>query len=135
MLHVRDMMTADPITTSPGATLEEAAALGRDGDPYDAYPVTEDGHVLGLLPLRVLREVPPGEWPDRRVGEFTLGRVEAPVVTGDDTLASALAALQAAPVQSALVLEGESLAGLLRITDIEDALRARAGRTPSPASG
>jgi Zn-dependent protease len=135
MLRVRDMMTADPLTTSPGATLEEAAALGRDGDPYDAYPVTEDGHVLGLLPLRVLREVPPAEWPHRRVGEFALGLADAPVVTGDDTLASALAALQAAPVQCALVIDGGSLAGLLRITDIEDALRAGAGRTPSPASG
>ena len=135
MLLVRDMMTADPVTTGPGATLEEAAALGGDGDPYDAYPVTEDGRVLGLLPLRVLQEVPRADWPHRRVGEFTLGRYEAPVVTVDDTLASALAALQAAPVQSALVLDGDSLAGLLRVVDIEDALRARSGPAPSPASG
>ena len=135
MLRVGDMMTPDPVTTAPGATLEEVAALGRDGDPYDAYPVTEDGRVLGLLPLRALQEVPREDWPHRRVGEFTLGRPEAPVVTVDDTLASALAALQAAPVQSALVLDGESLAGLLRVIDIEDALRARADRAPSPASG
>lgn len=134
-LRVRDMMTPDPITTTPGATLEEVASLGRDGDAYDAYPVTEDGRVLGLLPLDALREVPREDWPRRRAGEFTIGRFAAPVVTADDTLAGALAALEASTVQSALVLDGEGLAGLLRLSDIEDALRARAGGRPSPASG
>lgn len=134
-MRVRDMMTTDPLTTSPGATLEEVAALGRDGDRYDAYPVTEDGRVLGLLPLRALQQVPRDEWAHRRAGEFTLEGPDAPAVTIEDTLAGALAALQAAPVQSALVLDGDRLAGLLRVADIEDALLPGTGRAPTPASG
>ena len=43
----------------------------------------------------------------------------------------ALATMEGARAESALVLEGEQLVGLLRVADIARAVRARAGRPPS----
>ena len=131
-LRVGDMMTADPVTTGPGDTLAEVAAASVI-DPSDAYAVVADGRVVGLLPLDRLERVPREEWALRRVSEVMIDRIEAPVLGVDDGLPAALATMQGAQVESALVLEGERLVGLLRVADIARALSARSGA--NPASG
>lgn len=133
MLRVGDMMTHDPVTAAPGDTLEEVAAAAFHIDPADAYAVMEDDRVVGLLPLERLHAVPRAEWPERRVSEVMIARFEAPVLGVDDGLPVALATMEGAHVESALVLEGERLVGLLRVADIARALRARAGHPPSAA--
>ena len=129
-LKVGDMMTPDPVTTEPDATLDGVAASTFHIDPADAYPVLENGWVVGLLPLRRLQEVPREEWGTRRVSDCMLGRFEVPILAVDDGLPAALAAMQGSRIESALVLDGERLVGLLRVADIARALR-RAGRPPS----
>ncbi len=133
MLRVGDMMTPDPVTTRPGDTLEDVVAAAFHIDPADAYAVVEDGRVVGLLPLDRLERVPRDEWASRSVSDVMIGRFEAPVLGVDDGLPVALATMEGAKAESALVLEGEQLVGLLRVADIARALRARADA--NPASG
>lgn len=47
-LTLKDVMTKDPITISPEATLEEAAVLMRDHD-IGALPVLEGGRLVGII--------------------------------------------------------------------------------------
>lgn len=133
MLRVGDMMSHDPVTAHPDDTLEQIAASAFHIDPADAYAVMEEGRVVGLLPLDRLQRVPRSEWAATRVYQVMIARFEAPVLNVDDGLPVALATMEGARVESALVLEGERLVGLLRVADIARAVRARAGRPPSAA--
>ncbi len=47
-LTLKDVMTRDPLTITPDATLEEAAVLMRDNE-VGALPVVEGGKLLGII--------------------------------------------------------------------------------------
>lgn len=47
-MTVRDVMTKNPLTISPEATVEEAALLMRDKQ-ISGLPVVEDGHIVGIV--------------------------------------------------------------------------------------
>jgi Zn-dependent protease/CBS domain-containing protein len=123
-LRVRDMMVADPVTTTPDLTLGDFAGSTGRGLPHEAYPVVDDGRVVGLFPLRCLDEVPRDEWGTLRVADCMLSRERTPILSADDGIPAALAALEGAEPQSALVLDGERLVGLLSVSDIARALRS-----------
>lgn len=126
MLTVRDMMDPDPVTTAPGLTLQGFADQTAGRPPHVAYPVIDAGRAVGLLPLRCLAEVPHERWTEHRVAECMLDRSHAPALAADDPLPAALAALEGTELESALVLDGDRLVGLLSVADVARALRAAA---------
>lgn len=123
VLTVRDMMDADPVTTAPGLTLEAFADATAEAPPHLAYPVIDEGRAVGLLPLRCLAEVPRERWAEHRVAECMLDRAHAPALAADDGLPAALAALEGTELESALVLEGDRLVGLISVADVARALQ------------
>src|SRR3954468_11666191 len=46
--EVRDMLTADPVTVTAGATIEEAARIIAP-KKHNRLPVTEDGRLVGVV--------------------------------------------------------------------------------------
>jgi len=68
---VRDLMAPAPVTVGPRATLEDAAALMREG-PIGSLPVTADGDLVGIVTATdVLDELGRtgtrvGRWPPSR---------------------------------------------------------------------
>lgn len=129
MLRVRDMMVANPLTTTPDVTLEGFAEAALGHRLRTALPVVVDGRAVGLFPLRCMDEVPRDEWDTRRVIDCMLTRDHVPTLSADDGIGAALAALEGTELQSALVLDGERLVGLLSAADIARALRLGAGET------
>jgi Zn-dependent protease len=121
-LRVRDVMVADPVTTSPWLTLAEFADRTDWSGRHTAYPVVDDGQAVGLVPLRCLAEVPREDWAVRRVADCMVRRERLATLTADDDLAAALAALRRSEQGRALVLDGDRLVGLLSITDVARAL-------------
>lgn len=127
-VRVRDLMSREPATVEPTATLGafmDGVAWSRR---FTTYPVVEDGRVLGLLAFRGVAEVPRGEWDVRTVASCMIPRERVPVVHEDDEAEAALAALMESGVHRAFVLEGEQLVGLLSITDVLRALDVAAPR-------
>jgi hypothetical protein len=57
-LHVRDVAVRDPVTTRPDVTIGEFFDDIAWTTKHATYPVTENGHVVGLLPLRSVAKVP-----------------------------------------------------------------------------
>ncbi|MEA2447612.1 MAG: hypothetical protein QOK47_1249, partial [Actinomycetota bacterium] len=53
-ITVREVMTADPVTVSPGATVRDAANLMFDKWFRHLPVVAEDGSVAGIISLRDL---------------------------------------------------------------------------------
>jgi len=124
-VRVRDLMVRDPVTTSPDVTLGEFMDELVWHRRYTTYPVTEDGRAVGLLPFRLVAQVPRREWDERRVRDVMLPRERVPVVSSEDELIDAAADMAESEVNRALVLDGEALVGLLSGTDVGRALEMR----------
>ena len=127
-LRVADLMVRDP------ATVDQNMSLGRFMDDvvwsrrFTTYPVTDNGHVVGLLPFRRVAQVPRSEWEERSVRDCMLGLDEVPVLAPDDRLTDVADRLGENGVNRALVVEDGRLAGLLSITDVARALELGGSR-------
>jgi CBS domain-containing protein len=78
-MKIKDIMTAEPRTCSPGTTLASAAALMLDGD-CGALPVVNDGKLVGIVTDRDLYIALATR--DKRSSEITVGEVvQTPVYT------------------------------------------------------
>ena len=126
-LRVGDVVVRDPVTTSPdvsiGEFMDDIAWTAR----HATYPVTENGHVVGLLPLRSVSEVPRSEWETVTVRDCMLPRDQVPVVREDDDLFDAAAEIADGDLSRALVLDGDRFVGLLSWSDVRRALELRRG--------
>jgi CBS domain-containing protein len=130
-LHVRDLMTPDPVTAGPELTLgrfmDEVVSPRR----HTTYPVVSDGRAVGLLPFRCVAEVPRAEWDTRRVRDCMLPLADVPVVGRDDRVGPALQGLLRSPLRRALVVDDGRLVGLLSVSDLADGL-AGGARNAAP---
>ena len=63
-MDARDVMTREPVTLGPGATMGEAATLMRQED-CGSIPIVEDGRLVGIVTDRdiVIRAVAAGKDP------------------------------------------------------------------------
>jgi Zn-dependent protease/CBS domain-containing protein len=124
-LKVRDLEVREPVTTSPDVTIGEFMDDIVWKTHYTTYPVTENGHAVGLLPFRCVAQVPRSEWEQRKVRECMLPRDSVPVVAEDDELIDAATELAGSDINRALVVDGDRLVGLLSGTDVARALQVR----------
>jgi Zn-dependent protease/CBS domain-containing protein len=124
-LRVRDLMVRDPVTTKADVTLGEFMDDVVWTRRYTTYPVTDNGHAVGLLPFRCVAEVPRSEWDRRTVRECMKRLEEVPVVAQNDEVIDAAGELAENDLNRALVLDGDRLVGLLSVTDVARALEMR----------
>jgi Zn-dependent protease len=124
-LRVRDLMVRDPVTTHPDVTLGEFMDDVVWKLRFTTYPVTDNGHALGLLPFRCVAQVPRQEWDERTVGDCMIPRDRVPVLDEDEELIDAAAELSESELSRGLVLDGDRLVGVLSGTDVSRALELR----------
>jgi Zn-dependent protease/predicted transcriptional regulator len=124
-LRVSDVMTPDPVSTSPDATIatvmDDLAWVHR----HTAYPVVDPfGAPVGLVVFRGMAESPRAEWPRVTVRECMLPLEQVPTLSPDDALIDVVDGVMDGEGRRALVLDGGRLAGLLSPTDIMRALQS-----------
>jgi Zn-dependent protease len=124
-LHVRDLVVREPVTTRPDLTIAQFMDDIVWKSRHTTYPVTDNGHALGLLPFRCVAEVPRSEWETRKVSDCMVPADQVPVVSEDDELIDAAAELSDGDIHRALVLDGDRFVGLLSATDVARALEVR----------
>ena len=124
-LHVGDLVVRDPVTARPDLTIGEFMDEIVWKARHTTYPVTENGHALGLLPFRCVAEVPRNEWEERTVRDCMVPADKVPVVSENDELIDAAAELAESDIHRALVVDGERFVGLLSATDVARALEIR----------
>ena len=113
-----------PAVTIPASTsVQEAADSFFVGAKHPAFPVTEDGRLVGLATIDAVRRVPPGERARTRVGEIAVSD-PALVVREDQDVAELLERPAFVEVGRAAVLTGGGGIGLLSITDVDRVLQA-----------
>ncbi|MEU9548936.1 CBS domain-containing protein [Streptomyces werraensis] len=116
--HVRDIMTAAPVTVGPQTSVAQAARLMRDHD-LGAVLVTDDGRLRGLVTDRdlVVRSVAEGLDPE----ETTVVRAcseDLVTVRPDDELDVAVRLMREHAVRRVPVVDGEHPVGVLSLGDV-----------------
>jgi Zn-dependent protease/CBS domain-containing protein len=117
-LRVRDVMTPDPVTTTPDLTLGQLVDDVVRHERHHTYPVVEHGRPVGLLPFRRVAEVPREQWDERHVRDCMIGLDRVPVLREDEAAADALTELGNSAIGRALVVEADRLVGLVSIRDV-----------------
>ena len=124
-LRVRDLVVRDPVTTQPDVTIGQFMDDIVWNTRHTTYPVTENGHALGLLPFRCVAQVPRSEWEQRTVRDCMVPADEVPMVSENDELIDAATELGESELGRALVVDGDRLVGLLSAKDVARALEIR----------
>ncbi|MGC9974622.1 MAG: site-2 protease family protein [Gaiellaceae bacterium] len=124
-LHVRDLMTREPVTAPANETLGEFADSLSGLARHSTYPVVSNGDVLGLLPFGAISGRPRVEWGNRLVRDITLTRDRVPFLDSEDTAVDALNELAGGEIGRSLVVHDGKLVGILSISDLARVLGQR----------
>jgi Zn-dependent protease/CBS domain-containing protein len=124
-LHVRDLMTRDPVTAPADETLGQFMDSLAGRAKHSTYPVVSNGDVLGLLPFRSIAHYPRSEWDSRLVRDSMLRSDQVPVLDTEDSAEDALGELAGGEIHRGLVVHDGGLVGLISISDIGRVLNQR----------
>src|SRR5450830_725170 len=124
-LHVRDLMTREPVTAPANEALGEFADSLGGLARHSTYPVVSNGDVLGLLPFGAISSQPRGEWGDRIVRDSVIASDQVPVLDSEDSAEDALGELMGGEIGRGLVVHDGHLVGILSISDLARVLGQR----------
>lgn len=115
-MKVRNHMSADPVTVSPQATVDEALTLMRQHG-IRHLPVVDQGRLVGLATDNELRSA----WFPSLLSEVTVANLMAPdplTVPAEATIYQAARLLHNHRLTGLPVLEDGRLAGIITLTDV-----------------
>ena len=129
-MNIRDVMTPNPRTVSPGDSIQNAARIMRDCDT-GAVPVVDHGRPIGIITDRdiVIRAVAEGGKLDRPVRDIVSGNVVW--ASPDMSTREAESLMSEHQVRRLPVVENERLVGIVSLGDIavKEARDSRSGDT------
>ncbi len=117
-VRVARVMTSGTDSVPPGmpvAELVEEYFLRR---PHAAYPVVENGHLLGLVGVGEVSGLGAAERATRRVRDVMRPIAELPTATTEETLDEVLSRLDPGESERAVVVENGRVVGFLTLDDI-----------------
>jgi len=120
-LRVREVMTPQAAAVAAGETLYDVGER-MIHDRRLAFPVTDDGRVLGVLPVERVERIPPERRRELRAREAV---VPVPAVDPDDRVAEALRILDERHLAQIPIAHDGLLLGLLSRSEIASGLRLR----------
>jgi len=117
-VQLRDVMTPNPVTVQPSATLQEAARIMRDEDT-GVVPIVENGRPVGVITDRdiVVRAVAEGGEAVRR-SVRDVASSDLVTVAPDMSTEDAAELMASRQIRRVLVCENERLVGVASIGDL-----------------
>ena len=112
-MKVKELMTQDPATLGPNATIGEAATLMKQED-CGSIPIVDDGRLVGIVTDRdiVVRAIAAGREPKRtRISEIM--SADPITVRPDDSVDDAEQAMRERQVRRLPVVEDGRLVGII----------------------
>lgn len=119
-VHVRDIMTPDPVTFASTTTVEDLIDNELHRHRFSSYPlIGADGGLEGLATMGRIRHVPAALRPTTRLIDIACPREEVPVGAPGEPIPELLQRMQVSPDGRAFVLdESGRLVGIVSPTDI-----------------
>jgi Zn-dependent protease/CBS domain-containing protein len=115
---VERVMRSDPAYVSSEITVDALVNDGILGTDDHAFPVIDEGQLVGLVTLEDVRSVSRSAWEHTSVAEIMTNAGELVTVTADEDASEAMTKLQRRDVRQLPVMRNGSLAGMLRRRDI-----------------
>jgi Zn-dependent protease/CBS domain-containing protein len=112
------MMTRDLMELSGDLTLRQAVDDYFMRHDFNAFPVSEDGRVVGIITLSTVRQVPRDEWATRRVREFVTPLSDACTVDRSEPMDEVLDKLSSNEHHRVVVKEDGEVAGIITPRDL-----------------
>ena len=116
-MNIRDVMTPNPRTVSPGDSIQSAAAIMRDEDT-GVVPIVDNGRAVGVVTDRdiVVRAVADGNQLNQTVGQIATNAVVC--ASPDMSTREAAQLMSDHQVRRLPVVENERLVGIVSIGDL-----------------
>jgi Zn-dependent protease/CBS domain-containing protein len=111
------LMRSSGIAFPPDTTVDDAVRRGFMRSEQRAFPILEEGRLVGLLTVSDLRKVDESEW-SRRVSELMTPASELEVTTPNEEALSAMKKLAQKDLEELPVVEGANLVGMLERRDL-----------------
>ncbi|HSB06833.1 MAG TPA: CBS and ACT domain-containing protein [Thermodesulfobacteriota bacterium] len=130
--YIKEKMQKNPITISPDASFYEARALIRDKGIRHLPVVDKNGHLVGILTDRDIREAAPSAATSLSAHElhYLLGKLKVSgfmtpkeklvTITPDLIIEEAVQLMRDHKIGCLPIMDGNKLAGLITETDILD---------------
>ena len=115
---VRSVMTANPVSISPDATLAKMVDGVMLGQAASFVPVVEDGVVLGFIDQHVLNRIDRENWETTCVGDVFVALDDENAVDPDDPVETLMQRMAQSGRRKFLVIKNRELAGVVTLTDI-----------------
>jgi Zn-dependent protease/predicted transcriptional regulator len=115
---VERMMRSNPPTVTSDISVDQLVHDGIMGTDDHAFPVVDEGRLVGLVTLEDVRQVGRDRWGATTVGEIMTPADQLISLAPEEDAAEALTKLQERDVRQLPVTRNGSLAGLLRRRDI-----------------
>jgi acetoin utilization protein AcuB len=128
--YIREMMQKNPITIHPEASFYEARALIRDKGIRHLPVVDKNGHLVGILADRDIREAAPSDATSLSVHElhYLLGKLKISAfmtpksklitISSDTIIEEAVQLMHDHKIGCLPVVDGDKLTGLITETDV-----------------
>ena len=133
---VANLMRRDPPIVSSEATLSALVHDHLMGTDDHAFPVVDDGQLVGIVCLHDVREISKSRWDEVRVADVMTPRADLTTVVPEEDAGEALNQLQREGVRQLPVVSadsGQQLVGLLRRRDILRWLQIQGDERPALA--
>jgi CBS domain-containing protein len=117
-LTAREAMSPDPETVGPDLTVDELIHDYVLRRPYNAFPVVQDGVIVGMVTLNGLQDVPRERWKDLVAAEVMTPMAELVLVEPETPMVQVLDRMQETEVRRVLVARDWELLGIISSSDI-----------------
>jgi len=123
--HARDIMVQDFEVVQPDLTLRRFVEEYVLRHNQRAFPVLDDGHLLGLMTLTDLKHVPQEKWDQLTVKHMMTGLTKLQTVRSDDELQRVLESLGDGDINQMPVVDNGRLVGMVTRSNLINFLRVR----------
>jgi Zn-dependent protease/CBS domain-containing protein len=113
-----EAMSPDPETVSPDLSVDDLIHDYFMRRPYNSFPVTEDGIIVGLVTLSQVKGIPREQWPRMNVAGVMTPLHETLVVEPDVPMMTVLERMRDYDVRRAVVAREMELVGIISTSDI-----------------
>lgn len=118
-VHVKEIMSKEVKTVPPNLTLNQLIDDYFLKERYSRFPVVADGHILGVVTLNDVKNVPRDKWTTTKAVEVIEPLKKEMFMKPDDQAVKALMKMASEDVSHLLVVtDKDQLVGLVTRTDI-----------------
>jgi Zn-dependent protease len=122
---VRRFMTSNVSSVRSDLDVEQLVDRYVYQEHHKLYPVRDNGHLLGYVTPREIKQLPRAEWPRHRVAEIMASDVDRVEISPETDALAALARMQRSDQTRLLVVDHGSLVGIVTLKDLLDFLNLK----------